>query len=203
MMKIANLSSWFDQNKPTRKSRSPFNQIEKIGWVDCEDVYQPIAKLNEQFTKDKSIAPVFSQVYIRSEVNEAIALHLEEDLLVERGGILFGHAYTDPSWGIYVEIVASVAAPATLGSGTRLEFTPASWQGIMDYVKSARLEGNIMGWYHSHPGMGVFMSETDKRTQQAFFSHPWCLSIVCDPVTHEIGYFLGAQAKRVKPVVLS
>ena len=71
----------------------------------------------------------------------------------------------------------------------------------MDYAKSTHPEANIVGWYHSHPNIGVFMSGTDMRTQRAFFYHPWCVSIVYDPIRNEIGCFLGMEAKFTKPAV--
>lgn len=98
-----------------------------------------------------------------------------------------------------MEVTAAVPAPATIGTGASLEFTPDSWVGIMNHAKATHPEANIIGWYHSHPNIGVFMSGTDMRTQRSFFPHPWCLSIVCDPVQNKIGYFLGEKAQKVEP----
>jgi proteasome lid subunit RPN8/RPN11 len=58
----------------------------------------------------------------------------------------------------------------------------------MDEAKANHPEANIVGWYHSHPNIGVFMSGTDMRTQQAFFYHDWSVSIVYDPVRQDIGF---------------
>jgi proteasome lid subunit RPN8/RPN11 len=30
------------------------------------------------------------------------------------------------------------------------------------------IDGLIIGWYHSHPGYGIFMSDTDIQTQSRF-----------------------------------
>jgi len=93
-----------------------------------------------------------------------------------------------------------VPAPQTIGTVAHLEFTPDSWLSIMNYASAQHSTENLVGWYHSHPNHGVFMSSIDMRTQTAFFSHSWCLSVVCDPIRREIGYFLGRNAKRVKPI---
>ncbi|MEH2161559.1 MAG: Mov34/MPN/PAD-1 family protein [Nostoc sp.] len=176
-------------------------QLNHIEWVECEDVYKPTEKRIQEFITERDISSLeFNQVYILREALTALCQHLEKDVSVEHGGILFGQAYIDPEHGIYVEITAAVAAPATIGTGAHLEFTPESWLQIMDYARAVHPETNIVGWYHSHPSIGVFMSGTDMRTQRAFFPHPWCLSIVCDPIRREIGYFLGEQAKRLIPV---
>ncbi|KZL49925.1 hypothetical protein A2T98_10095 [Nodularia spumigena CENA596] len=166
-------------------SSPPIAQIE---WVECDDVYKPLAKPIQQFLTERRIdAGKLSQVYILETAHTDLVEHLRKDTRVEHGGILFGNAYTDDEYGVYVEITAAVAAPATMGTGAYLEFTAESWLGIMDYAKAAHPSANIVGWYHSHPNIGVFMSGTDMRTQRAFFYHPWCLSIVCDPVRNEIG----------------
>lgn len=173
-------------------------QINQINWVECEDVYKPIPKPIQEFITEREINPSLPQVYISEEAYDSLTSHLEADVSVEHGGILFGQAYTDFKHGIYVEITAAVAAPRTIGTGAHLEFTSESWQEIMNYAKEAHPEANIVGWYHSHPNLGVFMSGTDMTTQRAFFSHPWCVSIVYDPVRNKIGYFLGANAEPVQ-----
>lgn len=173
-------------------------QINQINWVECEDVYKPTPKPIQEFITEREINPLLPQVYISEEAYNNLISHLEADVSVEHGGILFGQAYTDSKHGIYVEITAAVAAPRTIGTGVHLEFTPETWQGIMNHAKEAHPEANIVGWYHSHPNLGVFMSATDMRTQRAFFHHPWCVSIVYDPVRKDIGYFLGVKAEKVQ-----
>ncbi len=199
-------------NNPTGSNKTDFDPNQPVVWVDgqqnqqiiweeSEDVYKPIPKNIKEFKSERSIQALdFKQVYIKSEALQNLKTHLRSNLKVEQGGILFGNAYQDPVDGIYVEITAAVPAPATIGTGAHLEFTSDSWLGIMDHAKHQHPQDNIVGWYHSHPNLGVFMSGTDMNTQEAFFSHPWCLSIVCDPVRNKTGYFLGKNATKVEPV---
>ena len=173
----------------------------KIVLVESEDVYKPIPKSIEAFKSEREIRNAKKEkVYITKIALKHLKGHLGSNTRVEQGGILFGNAYEDPQYKIYVEIKSAVAAPSTIGTGAHLEFTSDSWQGIMDYAKNTHPQENIIGWYHSHPNLGVFMSGTDMNTQRAFFHHPWCVSIVCDPVRREIGYFLGAKAEHVNVV---
>ena len=178
---------------------SPHNQ--QIIWEERDDVYKPISKTIRDFTAERGINETVSPVYVKADALNSLKAHLASNLRVEQGGILFGNAYQDPVYGIYVEITAAVPAPATIGTGVHLEFTSDSWLGIMDYARHEHPQENIVGWYHSHPNIGVFMSATDRNTQRALFSHPWCLSIVHDPVRLTIGYFLGESARIVKPVI--
>lgn len=61
---------------------------------------------------------------------------------------------------------------------------------IADDVLNGRVSGKIVGWYHSHVGAGVFMSETDVQTQirlQQFSPH--VVALVIDTVAKEFGVF--------------
>jgi proteasome lid subunit RPN8/RPN11 len=207
-----NLPNWLRGSQPKGGSKSdsepqnivwadsPINQ--EIIWEESDDVYKPIPKKLTDFKLERGISEIGpKRVYIKDDALKNLATHLESNLRIEQGGILFGNAYEDPMHGIYVEITAAVPAPATIGTGAHLDFTPESWVGIMDYAKYQHPQENIVGWYHSHPGIGVFMSGTDMNTQRAFFYHPWCLSIVYDPVHRMIGYFLGENASPVEPVI--
>ncbi len=191
-----NLPDWSGGNNP-----DPNNQIV---WVESDDVYKPIPKSRHEFNQERGIQNnSFSLVYIQENALNILKHHLGSNLRVEQGGILFGNAYQEPNSGqIYVEIKVAVPAPATIGTGAHLEFTSDSWLGIIDYARRSHPQENIVGWYHSHPNLGVFMSGTDMNTQRSFFNHPWCLSIVHDPVRNTIGYFLGIDATQINSPVI-
>lgn len=182
---------------------NPLEQ-ESIVWLERDDVYRPILKSFEEFLAERSIKSQHLEdhsVYIKAEAEGQLKSHLYSDLHSEQGGILFGNAYQDVSSLIYVEITAAVSALSTIASGTHLQFTPNSWLEIMNVARRSHESENIVGWYHSHPNLGAFMSKTDLKTQAAFFHHPWCLSIVFDPVRDEIGFFLGKNAISVQPLI--
>jgi proteasome lid subunit RPN8/RPN11 len=44
----------------------------------------------------------------------------------------------------------------------------------------------IVGWYHSHPGLGCFLSSTDIDTQNRMFKMPYHTALVVDPIKNEI-----------------
>jgi len=46
-----------------------------------------------------------------------------------------------------------------------------------------------VGWYHSHPNFGIFLSEHDHFIQRNFFSQPWQVAVMVDPVRREMGCF--------------
>ena len=59
---------------------------------------------------------------------------------------------------------------------------------VADDIIKGRLDGRIVGWYHSHPGYGIFMSETDLNTQSKLLQFsPFVIALVVDPEINEFG----------------
>ena len=46
-----------------------------------------------------------------------------------------------------------------------------------------------MGWYHTHPGFGPFLSAHDRFIHENFFAHPRHVALVLDPVQHLVAVF--------------
>jgi proteasome lid subunit RPN8/RPN11 len=69
-------------------------------------------------------------------------------------------------------------------------FATESIARIADDIVNGRINGKIVGWYHSHVGAGVFMSETDVQTQLRLqqFS-PYVVSLVIDTVSKQFGVY--------------
>lgn len=55
----------------------------------------------------------------------------------------------------------------------------------------------MVGWYHSHPHMGVFFSGQDKAVHRIVFDQPWHIALVVDPSTARRGLFGGNQGELV------
>lgn len=47
----------------------------------------------------------------------------------------------------------------------------------------------IVGWYHTHPGMGIFLSQTDVNNMELYYHKPYQIAIVIDPIQNERGVF--------------
>ena len=55
----------------------------------------------------------------------------------------------------------------------------------LEYFANAR----IVGWYHTHPDFGIFLSDYDVFIHQHFFSGPGQIALVIDPVRKLEGVF--------------
>jgi proteasome lid subunit RPN8/RPN11 len=192
----------------------------RLQWRDCEDVYKPIARHLRNFLQDKqqrfagsssrNIESLFREissqsmsVFVEREAVSKLIQHLSHDPYNETGGVVVCQAYFCPkSKKYYTEIVASIAAPYTVGNRVHFQFTPECWQAIFSTQKQDFPGTTIVGWYHSHPGHGIFLSGTDLNTQRLSFKQIWQIAVVYDPLRKEIGFFYGAEGKRIEPIYL-
>jgi proteasome lid subunit RPN8/RPN11 len=136
-------------------------------------------------TPNKAIAIAKEpKVEIDSEVSRRIRQHARAHSKTEVCGILIG----EDANGI-IEIRASIEALNAAQAGTHVTFTQDAWEAIYRVKDELYPEDRIVGWYHSHPGFGVFLSEHDMFIQQNFFSSPGQVAWVYDPHSDEEGCF--------------
>ncbi len=118
---------------------------------------------------------------------------------IEQGGILLGKRFYDSSRNVHYTIVGKVITADTAnGSPAFLEITPECWSVMHDkkdnYIEESGEEVVIVGWFHTHPNMlPVFMSGTDRNTQELFFNGDNTYSMVINPQRHLIKAFRAAQ----------
>lgn len=154
-------------------------------------------------------------VTIAAPVHRRVLAHLRSSRL-EQGGLLLGSA-----WGEAgncgepnrLDIVAAVPALDSSGTGYSLRMEAAVWSAAnarLDELRNAPEHAvaaqagalRVLGWYHSHPGLGAFFSSTDCSTQRAFFNHPWSVGWVIDPDDDSHACFIGADSLAVGQCLL-
>jgi proteasome lid subunit RPN8/RPN11 len=86
-------------------------------------------------------------------------------------------------------VEACIAGINAAQGGAHVTFTQDTWEHIYKIKDKEYPDHKIVGWYHSHPGFGVFLSEHDLFIQQNFFSNPQQVAWVYDPHTDEEGCF--------------
>jgi len=132
-------------------------------------------------------------VDVAPEVLETVTGHLERHR-EERGGLLLGEVYAedaDVARSRLVRVLQAVPAPNCDGTVVSLRMASEVWEAAR-----ARLGpgAQVIGWYHSHPGLGAFFSHTDRQTQRAFFAHAYSVGWVIDPLRGEAAWFVGADS---------
>jgi proteasome lid subunit RPN8/RPN11 len=98
----------------------------------------------------------------------------------EIGGVLLGRIWRSPR-GRVTEVTESVPATRTEAGLGHVTFSHGTWQEIYNEMEGCPPELRMVGWYHSHPGFGVFYSEHDRFIQRHFFSGAGQVGIVIDP----------------------
>ena len=192
----------------------------KLKWRDSEDVYKPISRSLKEFLQEKQDRIIQQNpigiedlhrklrnnrmsVFVEREAEDQLIQHLSIDPHNETGGVLVGQAYLCTyTKKHYTEIVGSIAAPYTVGNRVHFQFTSECWQAILSNQKQYFPTTTIVGWYHSHPGHGIFLSGTDLNTQRLCFKQIWQIAVVYDPLRLEIGYFYDADGRKIDAIYL-
>lgn len=72
-----------------------------------------------------------------------------------------------------------------------LTFTQEAWEHVHRRLETDfHHDDQIVGWYHSHPGFGIFLSDDDLFIHRHFFSGPSQIALVVDPLEGTEGVFV-------------
>jgi len=71
---------------------------------------------------------------------------------------------------------------------------------MMDMLKQTGRPETVVGWYHSHPGFGCWLSGIDCNTQQSFEQlHPRSVAVVVDPIQSVKGKVVIDAFRLISP----
>ena len=129
-------------------------------------------------------ASTSSRFEISDEVMSGIESHAYSLLTAEVGGMLMGRVD-----GAVTKIVGFIPALSASAEQVTLTFTHDVWEDILKLAQSEFPKESIVGWYHTHPTFGVFLSDYDLFIQENFFAADGHLALVIDPVQGIYGWF--------------
>lgn len=138
------------------------------------------------------------KVYIKQDVYAEIEKFSKKDTSHECGGILIGD-YAEINSKKHVIISAFIEAKYTDASASTLTFTHETWNYIHDEQDRLYQGKKILGWQHTHPNYGIFLSNYDIFIQENFFNLPWQIAYVVDPIAETRGFFQwkGDKVERI------
>jgi len=136
-------------------------------------------------------------VVMEAEVARKIRQHARTSMKAEVCGVLIGN--TDHE---RMTVEACIPGINAAQGGAHVTFTQDTWEHIYKIKDKEYPDDKIVGWYHSHPGFGVFLSEHDLFIQQNFFSNPQQVAWVYDPHTDEEGCFgwVGGNIEKLSAI---
>jgi len=141
--------------------------------------------------------PARSVRFLRSAMNSILS-HVGDDISLELAGLLFGK-FDATSGTTVLDAHAIADFNASL---THVRMDRQAWPRIWAATAERNRDLAIVGWYHSHPGHGVYLSETDRRTQAAWFRRLDYIALVVDPVGKRMGVFCGPSGVPAEIVYL-
>lgn len=136
---------------------------------------------------------------IKRVCDEAVYPHIFGNSDREVGGVLIGIRPTVVS---YPTITHAVEAMSADEQRATLTFTHDSWSAVhkrLDELSAERPDQNleIVGWYHSHPDFGIFLSNHDMFIHERFFSAGHQVALVVDPIRSTEGLFVWEDGEVV------
>jgi len=119
------------------------------------------------------------QVYISSMALLKMLKHARSGVPMEVMGLMLGEFVDE-----YTLTVIDVFAMPQSGTGVTVEAVDPVFQADMiDMLKQTGRHEMVVGWYHSHPGFGCWLSGVDINTQLSFQTlKERAVAVVVDPI---------------------
>ncbi len=139
-------------------------------------------------------------VFFSQRAYQDCSSHAASNLDHEVGGILVGQVCRDGEDGLlYIVVEDAIQARHTQYSPTRLTFTQDSLVQLNRELEERFPGKRMVGWYHTHPHMDVFMSAYDLWLHTNFFREPWQVALVMEPCSARGGFFCMQEGGRLDP----
>ncbi|KAK3362436.1 JAB1/Mov34/MPN/PAD-1 ubiquitin protease-domain-containing protein [Lasiosphaeria hispida] len=135
-------------------------------------------------------------VYISSLALLKMLRHGRAGVPMEVMGLLLGDFVDD-----YTVRVVDVFAMPQSGTGVSVEAVDSVFQAkMMDMLLQTGRPEAVVGWYHSHPGFGCWLSSVDINTQQSFEQlTPRAVAVVVDPIQSVKGKVVIDAFRLISP----
>lgn len=139
------------------------------------------------------------QIYISSLALLKMLKHGRAGVPMEVMGLMLGEFVDD-----YTVKVVDVFAMPQSGTGVSVEAVDPVFQTkMLDMLKQVGRPEMVVGWYHSHPGFGCWLSGVDINTQQSFEAlNPRAVAVVVDPIQSVKGKVVIDAFRLINPQMM-
>lgn len=170
------------------KKQNTKNKKKKVSQIVDEKVLpQNILPFGERVEENKNI-------YILQKTYKDIHKFTQNKTTNESGGMLIG--YVVEEFGkTNVVINGFVEAKHCEATPTTLKFTHETWDYVHAEMNKKYPGGKIVGWIHTHPDFGIFLSEYDKFIHENFFNEEYQIAYVVDPIQNIEGFYFWINGK--------
>ena len=136
-------------------------------------------------------------IYILQSVYKEIHKFTQNKTLNESGGMLVG-TILEEFGKTNIIISGFVEAKYCEATPTTLKFTHETWEYVHKEIEKKHPGKKIVGWIHTHPDFGIFLSEYDKFIHQNFFNEDYQVAYVVDPIQKIEGFYFWINEKIEK-----
>jgi proteasome lid subunit RPN8/RPN11 len=133
-------------------------------------------------------------VYILQSAYKEIHRFAQGKTTVESGGMLVGR--TVEQFGkTSIIIYGFLEAKHAEATSNTLKFTHETWSCCHKEMAKKYTGQKIVGWIHTHPNFGIFLSEYDEFIQSNFFKDENQIAYVVDPIQNIEGIYIWRENK--------
>ncbi len=151
---------------------------------------QNILPIGERVEENKNI-------YISQKAYKEIHNFTENKTTNESGGMLVG-SVIEEFGKTNIVISGFVEAKHCDSTPTTLKFTHETWEHVHKEIEKKHKGKKIVGWIHTHPDFGIFLSEYDRFIHQNFFNEDHQVAYVVDPIQNIEGFYFWINGKIEK-----
>jgi proteasome lid subunit RPN8/RPN11 len=130
-------------------------------------------------------------VFVTQKAFVRFCAHAGSDLDNEVGGWLIGRWRADQTTGKqFIVVEAILPAKFTRKGSAFLTFTQDTQVALYSEMETRYPKKDLVGWYHTHPKMGIFLSEYDLWLHYNFFQKSYQVALVIEPHSTIGGFFI-------------
>lgn len=181
-----------DDSLPAPDEETTTPEEEPATVADALPPVPPQLRIAGRRRPDGHSTPAVVDILINEAALRDAQTHALSSMRREVAGMMVGprpQQKADGRW--IVHVTDCIEAKHTEMRGASVTYTPESWRYIHDVLaeKYPNESAVIVGWYHTHPGFGIFLSGMDMFIHTNFFSQPWHIAFVLDPRARSSGFF--------------
>lgn len=148
----------------------------------------PTADASKRVEAKGVIQPDDLHIFLSEEILLEVISYSASDVTRELGGVFVGTLYSHRGMA-WLLVEGYLRARHYVNTAASFRFTHDTWSDITRERERRFNDKLMVGWQHTHPGYGIFLSSMDRFIQEHFFNLPWMVALVVDPKQENLGFF--------------
>ncbi|CAK68664.1 unnamed protein product (macronuclear) [Paramecium tetraurelia] len=165
--------------------------------MDIQNIMQQLGGGGQAVNPEVSIPDTAEQVTISALALIKMLKHARAGIPFEVMGLLLGDIVDD----YHIRVYDVFSMPQTASSVSVESVDPIFQQKMVELLNLTGRMENCIGWYHSHPSYGCWLSSVDINTQQSYEQlNKKSIAVVIDPIQSVRGKVV-IDAFRLIPLI--